>query len=81
VSGKGFDMTKTEFLSSLDEILQQPRGTLKEDAPLDSLSQWDSIAVMAYIALVAETTEKPVSGKQIMACKTAGDLVTLAGIS
>jgi len=72
-------MQKAEFLGSLDEVMQQPPGTLKGDEPLDGLPGWDSVALMGYIALVDEKFGIRVTGKQILECRTVDDLVALTG--
>lgn len=72
---------KADFLRQLDELLQLPPGTLKGTEELASVPQWDSITVMGYIALISSERSKRVSGKEVMAAKTVGDLIALAGIS
>jgi len=72
-------MQKAEFLSSLEEIMQQMPGTLKGDEPLDGLPGWDSVALMGYIALIDEKFSVRITGKQILECRTVDDLMALAG--
>ena len=72
---------KADFLRQLDELLQLPAGTLQGSEDLATLPQWDSITVMGYIALISSEHSKRVSGRDVMAAKTVGDLMTLAGVS
>lgn len=72
-------MNKTVFLQKLDEVMSHPRGTIKGDESLESLKGWDSVALMSFIALLDEELSIRVTGKQVMQCRTVGDLVALAG--
>lgn len=72
-------MEKAVFLQKLDEVMSLPKGTVHGDESLDSLKGWDSVALMSFIALLDEELETRVTGKQVMQCKTVGDLVALAG--
>jgi acyl carrier protein len=72
-------MDKVVFLQKLDEVMSQPKGTIKGDEALESLSGWDSVALMSFIALLDEELTIRVTGKQVMQCKTVGDLIALAG--
>lgn len=72
-------MNKTVFLQKLDEVMSQPRGTIRGDESLESLKGWDSVALMSFIALLDEEFSIRVTGKQVMQCRTVGELVALAG--
>jgi acyl carrier protein len=72
-------MEKAVFLQKLDEVMTLPKGTIHGDEPLASLSSWDSVALMSFIALLDEELEIRVTGKQVMQCQTVADLVGLAG--
>lgn len=54
-------------------------GALNGSEALAGLESWDSLAVMSFIALVDEHCGSTVAPKQIAACRTVNDLVTLAG--
>ena len=72
-------MEKFVFLQKLDVVMDEPKGTIKGDESLDSLDGWDSVALMGFIALLDEELSIRVTGKQVMQCKTIGELVALAG--
>jgi acyl carrier protein len=72
-------MDKIVFLQKLDEVMSLPKGTIKGDESLESLSGWDSVALMSFIALLDEELTIRVTGKQVVQCKTVSDLVALAG--
>ncbi len=73
-------MTQEQFLTSLDELLQQPAGTLKGPEKLEKLSQWDSVAVIGFIALVDSNNGVKLSPRDIANCATVSDLLALAKI-
>lgn len=70
-------MNKQAFLGLLDELLELPAGTLKGPEPLASLSQWDSLASVGFIALVDRHLGLAVDPGKITAAATVDDLVAL----
>lgn len=74
-------MDKQKFLEMLTEILEADAGTIKGDEDLESLSNWDSLAVITFIAAVDEKMNFVVSGDQLSKAKTVGDLMALVGIA
>jgi len=73
-------MTRQDFLKALDEVLELPSGTLQGSEQLSELERWDSMAMISYIALADEHTGAKLSPRQIVACKTVSDLLTLANV-
>jgi len=72
-------MTRQEFLSSLDKTLDLPAGTLTGAENLDDLENWDSLAMMDYIAL-ADSNGVKLSPRQIRECERVDDLARLARV-
>lgn len=72
-------MTRAEFLTALEEMLELDAGTLAPDATLDSLDTWDSLAVISFIALVDEHFDRVVAGEDLAKAKTIADLLALTG--
>jgi acyl carrier protein len=72
-------MNKTMFYERLEEIMNLKKGTIRGDEQLDKLRNWDSVALMTFIAFVDEEFSIRVTGKQVIKCQTIGDLVALAG--
>lgn len=73
-------MTRQDFLKALDEVLELPSGTLQGCEQLSELGCWDSMAMIGYIALADEHTGAKLTPRQIVACKTISDLLTLAKV-
>lgn len=69
-------MDKTEeFLAALKkDVLESTEENFGKDSMLDP---WDSLAVMSCIALIDEVYGKQVSGRALLACNTAGDILKL----
>jgi acyl carrier protein len=74
-------VTREEFLTQLDELLELPAGTLKGDEKLEDLERWDSLAMVSFIALADEHCNMRLSPRQFVSCNTVNDLVQLAGIA
>lgn len=70
-------MTKEQFYTLLDELLEQDPGTIKGDEPFTSLERWDSLAVIGFIALIDEHFSMSVPAARINACQGVPDLVAI----
>lgn len=73
-------MSTPEFLAKVDEILELPAGTLKGAEKLEELENWDSVAMVSFIALADERNGARLNVKQLAACETIDDLLKLAGV-
>ena len=47
------------------------------DAPLNSLSQWDSLAILLVLSHFEHTYKMTVTGREIRQCKTIRELIHL----
>ena len=74
-------MTREEFLTHLDELLELPAGALKGDETLEGLERWDSLAMVGFIALADEHCDRRLSPRQFVSCNTVNDLLQLAGFT
>ncbi|MGQ9371562.1 acyl carrier protein [Azospirillum sp. A39] len=74
-------MDGKDFLLALDEMLELDPGTLTGAEELESLDDWDSLAVISFIALVDEKLGIVVEGEKLANARTVGDLLTLAGVT
>lgn len=72
-------ISKKEFLSDLLEILQLDTE-LSEKTPLIDFPEWDSLSGMVLVSYLSEKTGHLRSYDEIMACRTCGELMELAGI-
>ncbi|MEY4513051.1 MAG: hypothetical protein RLZZ450_5173 [Pseudomonadota bacterium] len=70
-------MTRSEFLTMLDDILEQPAGTLQGNEELSSLENWDSLAIVSVIAQVHVETGYTLEAKAVKACTNVGELVAM----
>jgi acyl carrier protein len=73
-------MSKAEFLAKVDEILELAAGTLQGPEKLEDLDNWDSVAMVSFIALADERNGARLNVKQLAACQTVNDLLALAGV-
>lgn len=68
-------MTEKEKLNRLEELLDIEPDTLSGETALDQISQWDSIAVIALIAMFDCDFEKTLSPAQVKGFKTIKDIM------
>ena len=73
-------MTREEFLAELEEILELPAGTVKGPEKLEDLEQWNSVAMIGFIALADTNNGTRISPRQIVNCATVEDLLKLAKV-
>ena len=73
-------MTREEFLNSMDELMELPRGTLKGTEPLNAIEQWNSLAMISFIALADSNNRVSLSPRQMMRCTTVSDLLRIANV-
>jgi acyl carrier protein len=71
-------MDQQTFLAQMDEILELPKGTLQGGETLADLENWDSLAMMNFIALASDQYGLTLSPRVISGCKNVSDLMNLA---
>lgn len=72
-------MKKYQFYAEIEEILEIPPNTLKGAELLQSLENWDSLAVMGFIAMVDKNFNFTLEAKKISRCQTVDELYNLLG--
>lgn len=72
-------MNKQEFLNRIADVLELPAGSLTGEEQLEALEPWDSMAVLAFIAMVDETLGMQVPAAALAQCKSVADLIGLVG--
>jgi acyl carrier protein len=71
-------MTNQELLLEVDKILGLRPGTLRGEERLDELENWDSTALISFVALAEGQNGVQISPVQIVGCSTVDDLIRLA---
>ena len=69
-------MTEQEKIDRIADVLDQDSGALKAETQLDEIG-WDSMGMLSVIAL-AKTNGKTISGAEIRAFETVGDILNSA---
>ncbi|CDB35094.1 acyl carrier protein [Phascolarctobacterium sp. CAG:266] len=70
-------MTNEQKIKIIEEILDLDEGTLKEDTVLRDLEDWDSVAIISFIAMIDDEFNKIVKGPVVREQKTVADLMAL----
>jgi acyl carrier protein len=73
-------MTSNEFLLEMDEILGLRAGTIRGSEKLDELENWDSTALISFIAMASANSGVSISPQQMVNCSTVADLLRLAQV-
>jgi acyl carrier protein len=72
-------MNKNEFFHKIEEIIEAAPGSVAEQTNLGDLDGWDSLAIMGFITMMDEDLGIIPEAKAVKACRTAADLLALAG--
>ena len=64
-------MKTAEFLALMDDMLELDAGTLTGTEQLSDIPEWDSLAVISFIALL--------EGEKLAEAKSVHDLLALLG--
>jgi len=70
-------MQAEAFLREIESALELPEGSLKGNESLADIPEWDSLAVISFIALVDEKLGLAVDGEALANAETVGDLLAL----
>jgi acyl carrier protein len=70
-------MKKREFIHELETMLELPEGSLTAEMALADIPEWDSLAVISFIAVVDEHFGAAVEGEKLAAAVTVADLIVL----
>ena len=72
-------MTKKVFLRSMEQVLEVEPGTLTGNERLGSFN-WDSVAILSFIAMADEQFHVNVPPERIMECRTVAELMALTPV-
>ena len=72
-------MTRTIFLRMFEETIMAAPGSLTGTESLETLKDWDSLAVAVFIAQADDHFSISLSGDDIVRCRTVNDLSGLLG--
>ncbi|MEI9985271.1 MAG: acyl carrier protein [Aliidongia sp.] len=70
-------MQAEAFLREIESALELPAGSLTGNEQLADIPEWDSLAVISFIALVDEKLGLAVDGEALANAGTVGDLLAL----
>jgi len=72
-------MKRSEIIPELENVLGLEVGTINEDANIVDVPQWDSMAILSFIAFVEDQFDLVLEGDQIAEVKTFKELFDLIG--
>lgn len=68
----------TEFSSKFSKLVSVLPKDLKAETVLETIEEWDSMAVVGTAAMIFELTNQSVNPEELEQLKTYGDVVNLA---
>lgn len=73
-------MQKKEFLNKIEEILEINNNSLSGYEGLADIEEWDSLAVMGFIAMVDTNFDITLDVDKIQKCESVNDLCLLLDV-
>ena len=73
-------MTRDEFIVEIEDIISADEGTLTAESKLCGLEDWDSLAVISFIAMADKKLSKKADVASIKECQTVEDLMKIVGV-
>ena len=70
-------MNDAKKIEMLEEMMELEHCTLNVDTKLSDLEEWDSIALISFIALIDDEFDKVLRGSAVKQSKTVSDLMAL----
>lgn len=70
-------MTKQEKLEHIADIMDLELAELNEDSVLADFEEWDSVAILSFIALMDEHFGKAMKGAEVRSLVTVIDLLNV----
>jgi acyl carrier protein len=70
-------MDRADLLKEIERIVELDDGILRGEETLKDLGDWDSLAIMSFIAMVDKKFSILIEGAKIIECKTVNDLIYL----
>ena len=70
-------MTRAEFIRILEEVIEADPGTLSGSTRLADIQNWDSLAVIGFIAAADEHLAASVPAQKIYQCETIDQILDL----
>ena len=70
-------MNEKEKIALMEEIMDLDEGTLTLDSVLEDIDEWDSVAILSYIAALDEHFDKIVKGSDIKNFVTVKDAIDM----
>jgi acyl carrier protein len=70
-------MNEQEFIANMEELLEADAGSLNLATPLGSLQEWDSLALVSFLAMADAKYGVRVEPTDLRQCKSVADLMKL----
>ena len=70
-------MEKSKKIELLADILDADPSEIEDDMKLASVGDWDSLAILSFIAMMDEEFEKEINGATVKKLTTVADALAL----
>ena len=70
-------MTKEQKIQIIEDMLMVDEGTIEEEMQLSDIEEWDSMAIMSFVAVLDSNFNKTVTASEIKKCSSIKDVLAL----
>lgn len=71
------NIDRSAFVNNVKEAFDLPDMDMTLDTRFQRLEQWDSLASVSTVAMLYEHYDVQITGDELVACRTVGDLLEL----
>ena len=73
-------MERKEFVAKMEELLEQPSGSMTGDEKLEDLEGWDSLTLIRFMSMADESCSRKPTPREVGQCETVNDLYRLVNV-
>jgi acyl carrier protein len=73
-------MDRQAFIAAVAEILEIDPAPLKGPEVVAEIGNWDSLAIISFVAMVDSDLDQIIDGEKLKEAKTLNDLIALVGL-
>jgi hypothetical protein len=71
---------RKEFVTKMEELLEQPPGSMTGEEKLEDLDGWDSMTLIGFMSMADECCSRKPTPREVGQCETVADLYKLVNV-
>jgi acyl carrier protein len=71
---------RKDFVTRMEELLEQPAGSMTGEEKLEDMDGWDSLTLIRFMAMADEHCGRKPTPPEVGRCETVNDLYRLVNV-